>query len=71
MCVHMCVSVCVCAHLCVCVCVCVCVCAHVCVCTCVCVHVCNVFLCVQPSLKRLVAVTEVLTNHKKQYMGDT
>ncbi|KAK7116060.1 ras GTPase-activating protein 1-like [Littorina saxatilis] len=25
----------------------------------------------QPSLKRLVAVTEVLTNHKKQYMGDT
>ena len=48
----------------------------VCVCTYVCVHICvfvcvNVFLCVQPSLKRLVAVTEVLTNHKKQYMGDT
>jgi hypothetical protein len=24
----------------------------------------------QPSLKRLVAVTEMLTNHKRQYMGD-
>lgn len=31
----------------------------------------NDCVCVQPSLKRLVAVTEVLTNHKKQYMGDT
>ncbi|XP_076443695.1 ras GTPase-activating protein 1-like isoform X2 [Babylonia areolata] len=25
----------------------------------------------QPSLRRLIAVTEVLTNHKKQYLGDT
>ncbi|KAL8575409.1 hypothetical protein ACOMHN_000025 [Nucella lapillus] len=41
-------------------------------------HLCNAHIAqlrdlsdTQPALKRLVAVTEVLTNHKRQYMGDT